>query len=183
MIKEISNTDTGVVFLDNLWGWERYFGALSFYYACNCCYFITFLKTLPAIVTPRLSNHYTATTLLVYWKSMSPLFISLSFLIIAILFRSLRTVPRQYISLSKSFSNNIRTTVSSSPSLFFFNFFPYQSYIDILFCCSIDTTTWNPILLIVFNVLLTRHSIIEFSHLFINWLPFRVRHRILKCFI
>ena len=123
MIKEISNTDTGVVFLDNLWGWERYFGALYFYYASNCWYFITFLKTLPTIVTPRLSNHYTATTLLVYWKSMSPLFISLSFLIIAILFRSLRTVPRQYISLSKSFSNNIRTTVSSSPSLFFLTFF------------------------------------------------------------
>ena len=90
----INTTHTRLVIFDNIWTWDRYFGALSCYSTCNCWYFITFLKTCTkTTVTPRLSTHFTATTLLTYRKSMLPFLISLSF-IIAMFFRSLRAVPR-----------------------------------------------------------------------------------------
>ena len=109
-IEDINTTHTGVEIFDNLWTWDRCFGVLSFY---STWYFETVdtllhsSRHVPTIVTPRLSNYLTAATLLAYWESMSLLFISLSFFIIAIFIRLLETVPRQYIPLSKSFSNNV----------------------------------------------------------------------------
>ena len=94
------------VIFDNIWAWDKYFGALSFYSMCNCWYFITFLKTYTNHCHSTIIKYLTATMWLTYWKLMSPLFISLFFFHDSHFFRSLRTVPRQYVPLSKSFWTN-----------------------------------------------------------------------------
>ena len=160
-------------------------------------------RHVPIIVTPRLSNHFTATMLLASWKSMSAISSLHLYFIIAILFWLLQTAPKQYIPLSKSFSINVgewkklsewsikcvlsnfldkyKTTISPSPSCFF-PFYQDQTHTDILFRCSIDSTPWNTILLACFSC--TAYKTFHlWIYVFINWLLFCVWHCILKCFI
>ena len=125
LIKEINTTHTGVVTFDNLWVWGRYFGALSFYFACNCWYFITILKKSTkhchsTIIKPFHSNHVIGILKIDVTSFHIFIFFHNSYF-----FQSLPTVPRQYITLSKSFSANdeeLKKIVKKSIQCAFSNF-------------------------------------------------------------
>ena len=165
-IEEINTTNTGVEIFVNLWAWDKYLAFCPFTLRVTVDILFHSSRHVPTIVAPQLSMYLTATTLLVYWESMSLLFISYLFFVIATFIRSLETVPRQNIPLSKSFSNNVGKLKScqnkaysvcflislTNPKQLFplaqALFFPFcqekdQTHTDILFCFSIDTTTWN----------------------------------------
>ena len=142
------------------------FGVLSFYSTCNCWYFISFLKTCTNHCRSTIINVFDSNHVVGILRIDVTSFHILSFFVIATFIRSLETVPRQNIPLSKSFSNNVGKLKScqnkaysvcflislTNPKQLFplaqALFFPFcqekdQTHTDILFCFSIDTTTWN----------------------------------------
>ena len=104
-MEEINTTHTEVVIFDNLRAWNRYFDS-----ACKWWYFITILKTCTNYCYSKIikwfrSNHATGILKIDVISFYIFIFFHNSRIFPVI---STRTVTRQYITLSKSFSTNLR---------------------------------------------------------------------------
>ena len=70
-IEEINTTNTGVEIFVNLWAWDKYLAFCPFTLRVTVDILFHSSRHVPTIVAPQLSMYLTATTLLVYWESMS----------------------------------------------------------------------------------------------------------------